>query len=60
MAITRNLSDASITPILQTVPEPAADQLLSFRATDMWVDLREPGRARRRPAEGRFYHSVAV
>jgi len=38
MAITRNLSDASITPILQTVPEPAADQLLSFRATDMWVE----------------------
>jgi len=38
MAITRDLSDASIAPILQTVPGPAADQLRGFRETDMWVE----------------------
>jgi len=37
MAIARDLSDASMTPILQTEPEEVAQQLLEFRATDMWV-----------------------
>ncbi|MDQ3885792.1 MAG: hypothetical protein M3308_01945, partial [Actinomycetota bacterium] len=37
LAIARDLSDASITPILQTEPESAAHQLLEFRDTDMWT-----------------------
>ncbi|MDQ4030888.1 MAG: hypothetical protein M3332_00910 [Actinomycetota bacterium] len=42
LAIARDLSDASITPILQTERESMAHQVLEFRATDMWTSSAPP------------------